>query len=124
MIFVFGSNLSGAHLAGAAQTAAEHHGAMVGMAEGLQGNSYAIPTKAANWRFSLAISEIKTFVDRFLQFASEHPHLTFQVTRIGCGYAGFRGNQIAPLFQDAPPNCLFDSKWAKYLPNKQFWGTF
>lgn len=125
MIFVFGSNLSGYHGAGAAKMAVDHHGAVVGVAEGMQGNSYAIPTKAANWKYSLTMADIRVAVLRFLAYAHSRPDLTFQVTRIGCGYAGYRDSQMAPLFAGAPPNCLFDSKWSKYLPaDKQYWGTF
>ena len=43
-IFVFGSNIKGAHLGGAARAAYNKFGAEWGNGEGLQGNSYALPT--------------------------------------------------------------------------------
>jgi hypothetical protein len=124
MIFVFGSNMSGHHGAGAALAAVEHYGAFQGNGAGPQGNSYAIPTKDYDWSKSLSLQEVSWNVRKFLDYARQHPLRIFHVTRIGCGYAGFRDVQIAPLFADAPPNCLFDSKWAKHLPEKAFWGTF
>lgn len=125
MVFVFGSNLSGFHGAGAAKLAVELYGAIMDQAEGMQGDSYAIPTKAKNWKFSLSLAEVQTYVARFLEHAAATMDITYQVTRIGCGYAGFRDGQIAPMFASAPPNCLFDRKWAPWLPeDKRFWGTF
>ena len=40
-------------------------------------------------------------MDEFIGYAKEHPEMTFLVTRIGCGIAGFRDEQMAPLFADA-----------------------
>ena len=94
-IFVFGSNLEGAHLGGAARTAHQKFGAIWGQGIGLQGNSYAIPTMQGG------VETIKPYVDDFIKFAKEHPELTFYVTRIGCGIAGFKDEEIAPLFKDA-----------------------
>ena len=94
-IFVFGSNLEGAHLGGAARTAHQKFGAIWGQGIGLQGNSYAIPTMQGG------VETIKPYVDDFIKFAKEHLELTFYVTRIGCGIAGFKDEEIAPLFKDA-----------------------
>ncbi len=94
-IFVFGSNLLGHHMGGAARIALEKFGAIYGQGVGLQGNSYAIPTMQGG------VETIKPYVDEFIDFASQHPELTFYVTRIGCGIAGFRDEQIAPLFANA-----------------------
>ncbi len=91
-IFVFGSNLQGHHIGGAARQAREKFGAVYGQGEGLQGQSYAIPTMQMN------IPEIKWHVEQFIQFADQHPEMTFLVTRVGCGIAGFSDSQIAPLF--------------------------
>lgn len=125
MIFVFGSNEAGRHGAGAALAAAEYHGAIEGQGEGPMGNSYAIPTKSFNWKYSLTLNEVKFHVDQFLGYARANPQLKFQVTCIGCGLAGFRDDQIAPLFVSAPSNCLFDEEWLPYLPDgTNFWGTF
>ena len=85
-IFVFGSNLSGMHGGGAALIAYRKFGAIWGQGVGLQGQSYGIPTM---------------YVDEFIAFAKAHREQTFLVTRIGCGIAGFRNEEIAPLFEAA-----------------------
>ena len=94
-IFVFGSNLDGMHGGGAAHAAFRHFGAVWGQGVGLQGQSYAIPTMQGG------VETIKPYVDEFIAFAKAHPGLFFYVTRIGCGIAGFRDEEIAPLFAAA-----------------------
>ena len=94
-VFVFGSNLSGFHAGGAARIAMERFGAVWGKGVGLQGQSYAIPTMQGG------VETIKPYVDDFIRFAMSHDELTFYVTRIGCGIAGFKDEDIAPLFADA-----------------------
>ena len=94
-IFFFGSNLAGAHAGGAARLASQKFGAIWGQGVGLQGNSYAIPTMQGG------IETIKPYVDEFIEFAKSHPELTFYVTKIGCGIAGFKEEEIAPLFKTA-----------------------
>lgn len=92
-IFVFGSNIEGKHLGGAAKIAANKFGAECGVGNGLTGQTYAIPTMYDN------ISEIVPFVDEFINFANVNKKLTFLVTKIGCGIAGWSISQIAPLFK-------------------------
>lgn len=122
LIFVFGSNLAGKHGAGAAKFAAKHKGAVYGRPEGIQGTSYAIPTKDANIK-TLPLDQIDLHVDNFIQFAILWPAAQFQVTRVGCGLAGFRDEQIAPLFINAPDNCWFDEAWKPWLgENRKYWG--
>lgn len=94
-IFVFGSNLAGAHGGGAARAARLHFGAVMGQGVGLQGRSYAIPTMHGG------PESIQPYVDDFIVFAKQHPELTFLVTPIGCGIAGFHAREIAPLFASA-----------------------
>ena len=94
-VFVFGSNLNGFHAGGAARIAMERFGAVWGKGVGLQGQSYAIPTMQGG------METIKPYVDEFIQFAKAHDELIFYVTRIGCGIAGFKDEDIAPLFADA-----------------------
>lgn len=94
-IFVFGSNLEGAHGGGAARIAVEKFGAIWGQGVGLQGKSYGIPTMQGG------VETIKPYVDEFIAFAKQHHELTFLVTRIGCGIAGFTTEEIAPLFAAA-----------------------
>lgn len=110
MIFVFGSNLVGRHGAGAARFAYENHGARYGIGVGRSGNSYAIPTKGIRIE-TLPLIRIEGYVDDFIEYAKEHPELEFQVTRIGCGLAGYTDNQIAPMFKDAPSNCHLPEGW-------------
>ncbi len=93
-IFVFGSNLAGMHGSGAARAALNRFGAIWGRGVGLQGQSYAIPTMHGG------VDTIKPYVDEFAAFARSHPELTFYVTRIGCGIAGFTDAEIAPLFRN------------------------
>jgi len=110
-IFVFGSNLAGRHGAGAALYARQYCGAIYGQGVGLQGNSWAIPTKDYQLR-TLPLSEIAGYVAAFLtQAEALYPHLTFEVTRIGCGLAGYRDDQIAPFFANAPKNCILPPAW-------------
>ncbi len=94
-IFVFGSNLGGFHGGGAARAAHMRFGAIWGQGVGLQGQSYAIPTMHGG------VDVIQPYVDEFISFAQSHPDLTFLVTRIGCGIAGFTAADIAPLFANA-----------------------
>jgi len=122
-IFVFGSNEAGVHGAGAAKYACKYLGAEWGFGEGLTGQTYALPTKDYNIN-SRSLGEIEASVDLFVEFARSKPDLTFQVTRIGCGLAGFEDREIAPLFSNAPSNCEFDSFWKLWLPDHKFWGTF
>ena len=94
-IFVFGSNLAGRHGGGAARAANMKSGAEWGVGVGLTGQSYAIPTMQGG------VETIKPYVDEFIRFAQENPGLKFLVTRIGCGIAGFKDEEIAPLFDKA-----------------------
>ena len=94
-VFVFGSNLEGNHAGGAARTARRLFGAVMGQGVGMQGQSYAIPTMQGG------VETIKPYVDEFIALAREWDQTTFYVTRIGCGIAGFRDEEIAPLFAEA-----------------------
>ena len=94
-IFVFGSNLAGAHGGGAAYIAYRKFGAIWGQGVGLQGQSYGIPTMQGG------VETIKPYVDEFIEFAKANKNLTFLVTRIGCGIAGFTDDEISPLFEKA-----------------------
>lgn len=108
-IFVFGSNYSGRHGKGAALYAVNHYQAEYGKGEGLQGQSYGIPTKNENLR-TLSLDIIKKHVDKFLEIAS-YRGFYFRVTKIGCGLAGYSESDIRPMFKDAPANCLLPYGW-------------
>lgn len=94
-VFVFGSNLAGMHGGGAARVARLRFGAVMGKGVGMQGRSYAIPTMQGG------TETIRPYVNDFIAYAKEHPELTFLVTPIGCGIAGFEPEDIAPLFEKA-----------------------
>ena len=113
-IFVFGSNLAGIHGAGAALYARKHHGAILGKGIGLQGSSYGIPTKDEHIK-TLPLSTIENHVKDFLRFADEHPEMIFNVTRIGCGLAGYKDHDIAPMFRNSPVNCKLPDEWRNII---------
>ena len=94
-VFVFGSNIRGMHGGGAARFAHNHFGAQWGVGEGPTGQCYAIPTMEGG------VDYIQGKVDKFVEYAKQHPELTFYVTKIGCGIAGFAIAEIAPLFRAA-----------------------
>lgn len=94
-VFVFGSNLAGMHGGGAARAAVDKFGAIWGQGVGMQGQCYAIPTMHGG------VEVIKPYVDEFIDFAKLHTELKFFVTRIGCGIAGFKDAEIAPMFVEA-----------------------
>jgi len=96
-IFVFGSNYAGRHGRGAAKTAVQKFGAKYGQGVGLMGQSYGIATKGRKLEV-LTLDQINVQVQRFTRFAEANPQLTFHVTQLGCGLAGFKPKQIAPFF--------------------------
>jgi hypothetical protein len=104
-IFVFGSNLAGRHGAGSALQAVKHHHAVYGVGVGPTGTAYAIPTKDEKLGV-LPLSVIRGHVIDFLNYAERNPQLHFRIVAIGCGLAGYTPEQIAPMFADAPDNCI------------------
>lgn len=115
-IFVFGSNLAGIHGAGAALIARKYYGAKIGFGIGLHGRSYAIPTKDENIK-TLEINKIRPFVEDFIKFTKQNPDKRFFITRIGCGLAGYKDGDIAPMFKGAI-NCSFPEEWRLYIEHK------
>lgn len=115
-IFVFGSNLAGAHGGGAARLAYNRFGAIWGQGVGLQGQSYAIPTMQGG------VETIKPYVDEFISFARTRPDLKFYVTQIGCGIAGFKAEEIAPLFQTAidVENIILPQAFVEFLSKTRY----
>lgn len=104
-IFVFGSNLAGIHGAGAAAQAHEQFGAEWNVGEGPTGQCYAIPTKDYNIK-TRPLSLVQKSVAQFLLYAKNNPQLTFLVTAIGCGLAGYNASQIAPFFENHTNNVI------------------
>lgn len=112
-VFVFGSNLAGRHGKGAALFAAQYRGAVRGVGIGPTGNAYALPTKDEMLR-RLPLDQIALHVRAFIDYARAHSRMTFEVTRIGCGLAGYSDAEIGPLFKGAPLNCMLPVKWEQY----------
>ncbi len=119
-VFVFGSNTAGSHGGGAAYAALKTFGAVMGQAVGFQGQAYAIPTCTATIE-KLSLSEIRSYVDAFLEAVRINPGKTFFLTPIGSGIAGFRAEEIAPLFAAGAdlPNLVFPEAFADYLADGQ-----
>ncbi len=103
-VFVFGSNREGAHGAGAAHTAVMKFGALMGVGEGMQGQSYGLPTMEG-------IEEFRKAAARFVAYAREHPEQEFWLTKVGCGIAGHSEDEVAPMFADAPDNVIKPPGW-------------
>ena len=114
-IFVFGSNLQGYHGGGAARLAMNQWGAVWGQGTGLQGQTYAIPTMQGG------IGTSRPYIDQFIKFAQNDPERTFLVTEIGCGIAGFRPADIAPLFKNAIniPNIWLPQRFWEILQKEE-----
>lgn len=110
-VFVFGSNVHGRHLGGAARMAVEEFGACYGVAEGMQGQSYAIPTVGCDY------GDMAEAVERFIEYARSHRDLCFLVTAVGCGIAGHPVQSMAVLFKDAvhEPNISLPEEFWQYL---------
>jgi len=129
LCFVFGSNKAGIHGAGAARYAKTKRGAVHGIGEGFTGHSetpcYALPTKGYNIEV-LSLEDVARSIQQFLMVADTYlDRMGFMVTRVGCGLGGHKDSDIAPLFEVAPANCLFDTEWMRYLGiNKLYWGTY
>lgn len=114
-IFVFGSNLAGRHGAGAAKVAQEKFGALYGYGTGLVGESFAIATKDRDLNVR-DLDKIENAVTTFVNMThlKSMEDTKWFVTRVGCGLAGFKDKEIAPLFKGAR-NCSFAEEWREYL---------
>lgn len=109
-IFVFGSNLAGHHLGGAARQAHEHFGAEWGVGEGLMGQSYAFPTLDVAFQ-KRKLNELGASVFKLYQCCEENPDKEFMLTKVGCGIAGFKEEQVKDLFCDPPKNLILPEDW-------------
>ena len=83
-VFVFGSNIEGMHMGGAARVAYEKFGAEWGVGDGPTGRCYAIPTMHGG------LEAIRPYAEKFIAYAKTHPMNRFLLTRVGCGIAGFK----------------------------------
>ena len=114
-IFVFGSNLLGLHEGGAAGHALRHRGAQHGIGQGFMGACYALPT-CERPGIPLTLHEVAAGVILFIAYARlARPELTYYVTAVGTGIAGFKHEDIAPLFLSVPDNCILPMEWSGLL---------
>lgn len=109
-VFVFGSNMAGAHSGGAARTASEKFGAEWGIPEGLTGQCYAFPT-LTEFLKQVSNTQLKASRLKFYQTANAHPELTFLLTKVGTGIAGFPEERMRKLFTNAPSNVVKPEDW-------------
>lgn len=119
-IFVFGSNTLGQHGGGSARAAYEKYGAAMGIAYGITGDSFAIPTLDHKYR-QLDLATIQSYVNGFIAYAVRHEEMNFTVVEIGCGIAGFKVEQIAPMFKNAldMDNVVLPQSFVKFLKEEQ-----
>jgi len=118
-IFVFGSNEAGRHGMGAAKRAKDDFGAIYGQGAGLQGQSYGIPTKDKDIK-TLPLWDIAPYVDNFVAFVRVHPELHFLISRIGCGLAGYKDEEMVVLFLSlyGEDNVSLPAEWIRLMESK------
>lgn len=131
-IFVFGSNEKGIHGGGAARAAREKHGAILGQGFGLQGNAWGIPTcslPTGEPNHEIPLEKVAGYVSSSIEEWKNAPaNWDFIVTQIGCGLAGWKIEEMAPLFKDAPESCQFDTDWKPVFlaldgaDKRKYWG--
>ena len=118
-VFVFGSNLAGRHGAGAALAAQDMFGAKHGVGIGYRGtapaHSWAIPTKDEHIK-TLPLSAVAPYIEQFALDTQSNSDKRYFVTRVGCGLAGNKDSDIAPLFSGAAVGrCSYPREWAPFL---------
>lgn len=94
--------------------ASRKHQAVYGQGLGRQGSSFAIPTKGYRLE-TLPLYRISNYVKMFLEYAECNPNLSFNVTAIGCGLAGYTPEDIAPMFKNHPDNVNLPEEFKKVL---------
>lgn len=109
-VFVFGSNLAGKHLSGAARQAIEEFGAEWGVGEGLTGQCYAFPTLTEEFE-QLSDEALEEAVGFFVYTAYVHSEYEFLLTKVGCGIAGFEEEKMRKLFENVPTNVIKPEGW-------------
>ena len=140
-IFVFGSNPEGRHGAGAAKFALRHCGARYGQGRGLQGQSYALPTKNLTSGYvehitgrqpivypksglrSLTPSQIRANICDLYNVAQTNSALQFLIGyttktyRGGCYRNGYSPQEMADMFSSypIPNNIIFNCEFARLL---------
>lgn len=119
-VFVFGSNLKGWHDGGAARFALMNYGAKDGVAQGPTGNAYAIPTLDANLN-QLDLLHLGGFVFEFKKEAETNPNVTYHLTPIGLGIAGYDVRDIAPMFLTMPKNVILPIEFQEFFLKDWYW---
>ncbi|APX62400.1 A1S_2505 family phage non-structural protein [Acinetobacter schindleri] len=113
-VFVFGSNMAGLHAGGAARTALEHFGAVEGVGRGWSGQSYAIPTMNEHLQ-QMPLSQIQHYIDDFKIYTKNHPKNNYFLTSVGCGIAGYKVEEIAPMFKGISHNVIFPQSFRPFV---------
>lgn len=113
-VFVFGSNLAGQHIDGAAKTALTHFGALKGVGRGWSGQSYAIPTINEHLQ-QMPLSQIQHYIDDFKIYTKNHPKIQYFITSLGCGIAGYKIEEIAPMFRGISRNVIFPQSFRAFV---------
>lgn len=113
-IFVFGSNLAGTHAGGAAKIALNYFGAVKGSGRGWSGQSYAIPTMNEHLQ-QMPLSQIQHYIDDFKIYTRNHLNTTYFITSIGCGVAGYKVAEIAPMFKGISKNVIFPISFRPFV---------
>lgn len=114
-VFVFGSNKNGNHFGGAARVAYEKFGAEWGVGEGHTGQSYALPTLNEDME-KVTEDELEDSFAKLIQYADDNRQLTFYVTKVGCGIAGWDINEVRKIFWNAVKRVAPDPDWMPSLP--------
>lgn len=113
-VFVFGSNLAGTHQGGAAKIAHQHFGAMKGVGRGWSGQSFAIPTMNEHLQ-QMPLSQIQHYIEDFKIYTQNHPKIKYFITAIGCGVAGYKVEEIAPMFKGISHNVIFPASFRPFV---------
>lgn len=113
-IFVFGSNMAGTHQGGAAKIALQHFGAVKGAGRGWAGQSYAIPTMNEHLQ-QMPLSQIEHYIDDFKIYTKNHPKNKYFITSVGCGVAGYKVEEIAPMFKGISKNVIFPASFRPFV---------
>lgn len=113
-VFVFGSNLAGTHAGGAAKTALLHFGAVIGAGRGWSGQSYAIPTMNEHLQ-QMPLSQIQHYIEDFKIYTKNHPKIKYFITSVGCGVAGYKVEEIAPMFKGISKNVIFPISFRPFV---------
>lgn len=113
-VFVFGSNMAGTHQGGAAKIAHQYFGAMKGVGRGWSGQSFAIPTMNEHLQ-QMPLSQIQHYVDDFKIYTKNHPKTKYFVTAVGCGVAGYKVEEIAPMFKGISHNVIFPVSFRPFV---------